>query len=715
MDYQTSIDNLLEGLLDDKNAKPTDLPITLLKAITRDFSDHLLIGSGGFAQVYKGLLRNGGTVAVKKLANSIVIDEKTYNQEVACLMRAKHKNVVRFLGYCADTQGKICHHSGKFVMADVQQRLLCFEYLPKGSLDQYISSKIMGYLAPEFFRGIVTRQLDIYSLGVIILEILIGQKGHTPVECVLESWKNTSNESLDKSMLEQVKVCAEIGTRCIDLDPAKRPVIQSIIEMLKETETATDDFIENSMSTALTKQQGEETLPALHGGTTKVASNKRYDASVPKVKLGAIPRLNSVPRGKSCTDFGVLVQVMAPRECTEISRIDVDLVAVLSLPKSFRLFHAKDCIKQAIMFVIDHLGPADRLSIVTFNEDQVRCRMPLSILRQREADDRSNRVGRIIVLCYDIDYKIVKENISNEFLVETFHLDESHYATNMQFIGQTTSGIHSYVIEDIERIKDAMAVCIGGLTSVNAMAVKIHLETFEGVTISSIDSAAYHATIDPDDSQTATIHVDDLYAGEHKNFIVRLSIHEGSSERLMAVSGCYRNPKISMEDTIELDCSVVYVLRPTVTAPLMDQAVCPEVAGEVIRFRLLKEVSEMMEGQTELKELKNIWQAIRGSEDGQAAPESTKLSLARDVDEMQRGLYSKGNKLEGTAFALSWITSNRLQRATSKISPSVLLTSFLSRSHDFRTNAMEDMLHDVDREMYADILQGRHLGMVKYR
>jgi hypothetical protein len=60
-------------------------------------------------------------------------------------MKAKHKNVVRFLGYCADTQGKMANYNGKFVMADVQQRLLCFEYLPR-SLDVYITGTVMWNL-----------------------------------------------------------------------------------------------------------------------------------------------------------------------------------------------------------------------------------------------------------------------------------------------------------------------------------------------------------------------------------------------------------------------------------------------------------------------------------------------------------------------------------------------------------------------------------------
>lgn len=54
-------------------------------------------------------------------------------------MKAKHKNIIRFLGYCSDTQGEMLDFEGKFVMADHRSWLLCFEYVPNGSLDKHIT------------------------------------------------------------------------------------------------------------------------------------------------------------------------------------------------------------------------------------------------------------------------------------------------------------------------------------------------------------------------------------------------------------------------------------------------------------------------------------------------------------------------------------------------------------------------------------------------
>ncbi|KAF7098956.1 hypothetical protein CFC21_105916 [Triticum aestivum] len=127
----------LEYMVHDEDAEPIALPFPLLEKLTDYFSDELIIGRGGFAVVYKAVLDNG-TVAVKRLFNTHMHEEQ-FQGEVECLMKVKHKNIVRFLGYCADTQGNISDYKGKMVMADVQQRLLYFEYLPKGSLDGYIT------------------------------------------------------------------------------------------------------------------------------------------------------------------------------------------------------------------------------------------------------------------------------------------------------------------------------------------------------------------------------------------------------------------------------------------------------------------------------------------------------------------------------------------------------------------------------------------------
>ena len=81
-------------------------------------------------------------VAVKKLSKTHdIVHEDKFHKEIECLMKAKHKNIVRFLGYCVDTQGKVDSYEGKFIIADLRTWLLCFEYAPNGTLQKYITGR----------------------------------------------------------------------------------------------------------------------------------------------------------------------------------------------------------------------------------------------------------------------------------------------------------------------------------------------------------------------------------------------------------------------------------------------------------------------------------------------------------------------------------------------------------------------------------------------
>ncbi|KAF8641898.1 hypothetical protein HU200_067608 [Digitaria exilis] len=301
-------------MLLDENIKPTKLPITFLQSITDNFSEERIIGSGGFADVYK--------VAVKKLKqevsseNMALVLEEKFEQELYSLMMAKHKNIVRFLGYCVDGQGEVYDFAGKNVLGEERQRFLCFEFVPGGSLDKYIrdaseglewrtrydiikgickglhhlhqknivhsdlkpanilldhdmvpkiadfglakcfnegqTSAITknvfgseGYMAPECFRGAITFRSDIYSLGIIIQEILTGQKEYLLVENVLESWRARFQTS--QGWLEHVRVCMEIALKCMEVEPSKRPLTPEILQRLEELER-TNGYIETQVS-----------------------------------------------------------------------------------------------------------------------------------------------------------------------------------------------------------------------------------------------------------------------------------------------------------------------------------------------------------------------------------------------------------------------------------------------------------------------------------
>lgn len=81
-------------------------------------------------------------VAIKKLSRIDDFSEKQFEDELKCLKRVKHKNIVRFLGYCCDTPKEVVEYKkGEYVQAECRKRFLCFEYAPNKSLEDYIKGK----------------------------------------------------------------------------------------------------------------------------------------------------------------------------------------------------------------------------------------------------------------------------------------------------------------------------------------------------------------------------------------------------------------------------------------------------------------------------------------------------------------------------------------------------------------------------------------------
>ncbi|KAK8630297.1 hypothetical protein V6N13_079095 [Hibiscus sabdariffa] len=94
-----------------------------LKRATKNFHPDNLLGKGGFGPVYKGKLKDGRMVAVKKLSHERSQQgESEFLSEVRLITSIQHKNLVRLLGCCSDGS----------------QRLLVYEFMKNGSLDHIV-------------------------------------------------------------------------------------------------------------------------------------------------------------------------------------------------------------------------------------------------------------------------------------------------------------------------------------------------------------------------------------------------------------------------------------------------------------------------------------------------------------------------------------------------------------------------------------------------
>ncbi|KAL6658418.1 hypothetical protein ACP70R_004004 [Stipagrostis hirtigluma subsp. patula] len=303
MDDQEDEQEALEHILNDSSANPIMLSYAFLNTITNKFSE--VIGGGGFGVVYMGTLRNG-KVALKQLSRTDDFSEKQFEDELLCLIRVKHKNIVRCLGYCSDTSRQVVRYNGKYVLADIRRRFLCFEYAPNKSLHDYLKDSRHSWewntryqliegicqglhylhneerinhldLKPENILLDAEMVPKITDFGLsrrfsgaqsrIITEHILGTPGYMAPEywskgeisfkadifslgIIIKKLLRGSNDLSDfenwhKSLhihFPHVKKYIEIAKLCVEDDQHKRPTIDYIIGMLYGKETMIEKF-----------------------------------------------------------------------------------------------------------------------------------------------------------------------------------------------------------------------------------------------------------------------------------------------------------------------------------------------------------------------------------------------------------------------------------------------------------------------------------------
>ncbi|KAL6654295.1 hypothetical protein ACP70R_007760 [Stipagrostis hirtigluma subsp. patula] len=275
---------------------------------TGNFSEENKLGQGGFGPVYKGRFPDGTEVAVKRLASHSGQGLKEFKNEIHLIAKLQHTNLVRLLGCCCQGDEKILIYEylpnkslDFFIFDETRSALLDWTirlsiiegiaqgllYLHKHSrlrvihrdlkasnilLDQEMIPKISdfglakifntnategnasrivgtyGYMAPEYaFEGIFSMKSDVFSFGVVILEIISGKRtssfhhygdfvyllGHA-----WQLWKDGSWLELvvttlitDNNALE-VKRCIHIALLCVQENVANRPTMSDVVNML---------------------------------------------------------------------------------------------------------------------------------------------------------------------------------------------------------------------------------------------------------------------------------------------------------------------------------------------------------------------------------------------------------------------------------------------------------------------------------------------------
>ncbi|XVE51139.1 hypothetical protein DITRI_Ditri02bG0015100 [Diplodiscus trichospermus] len=100
-----------------------------LVVATDKFNPDLLIGEGGFGRVYKGYIESiDQIVAVKQLDSNGMQGNREFFSEILMSSLVRHPNLVSLIGYCADGD----------------QRILVYEYMPNGSLENHLLDLVPG-------------------------------------------------------------------------------------------------------------------------------------------------------------------------------------------------------------------------------------------------------------------------------------------------------------------------------------------------------------------------------------------------------------------------------------------------------------------------------------------------------------------------------------------------------------------------------------------
>ncbi|XP_052187876.1 receptor-like serine/threonine-protein kinase ALE2 [Diospyros lotus] len=292
-----------------------------LEKATERFSSKRVLGQGGFGRVYHGILEDGAEVAVKLLTRNNQNGDHEFIAEIGMLSRLHHRNLVKLIGICVENRtrclvyelvpnGSVESHlhgadrrkgsldwdarlkialgaarglaylhedsNPRVIHRDFKASnvLLEDDFTPKvsdfglareateGSL--HISTRVMGtfgYVAPEYaMTGHLLVKSDVYSYGVVLLELLSGRKpvnmSQPPGQENLVTWARpllNSREGLERLVdpclagnydFDDMAKVAAIASMCVHPEVAQRPFMGEVVQALKLIYNDTEDTCE---------------------------------------------------------------------------------------------------------------------------------------------------------------------------------------------------------------------------------------------------------------------------------------------------------------------------------------------------------------------------------------------------------------------------------------------------------------------------------------
>ncbi|KAF7151578.1 hypothetical protein RHSIM_Rhsim02G0062900 [Rhododendron simsii] len=170
---------------------------------TKDFDDALVVGTGGFGKVYKGIIDDGATttvVAIKRLNAESTQGAEEFWTEVKLLSKLRHTHLVSLIGYCNEWQ----------------EMILVYEYIARGTL---------ANLLYKASREESDTRLEEEQISLILWAKMYIRKGK--LDRVIDPSLNgdTTPHSL--------KRFAELAYKCLHTQPKERPTTSDVVESLE--------------------------------------------------------------------------------------------------------------------------------------------------------------------------------------------------------------------------------------------------------------------------------------------------------------------------------------------------------------------------------------------------------------------------------------------------------------------------------------------------